>query len=259
MSEQTELLRRGYELLNREGVAGIVDLLDPEFEVQTAPELPEAGTYKGREAFGTLVETLSEPFEELRVEPEQIIEVQEDLLVIPLHIVGRGKLSGVGLDAHVIHVWTMRGQKALRLRVFTTPVQVMAALMRDAYEAFNAAGFDGIAPFLHPDVELHEEPEVPDARVWHGRDAVAQYFAEGVVQWETFVLEVADVVPVADQVMVVTGVMRGRGGISGAEVESRFGHVYELENWRTTRITFYFDPEKAIESGRSLSRPRAGA
>jgi ketosteroid isomerase-like protein len=259
VSEQIELLRRGYELLNRDGVAGIADMLDRDFEVQTAPELPEAGTYRGLEAFGTLIETLSEPFEDLRVEPLQFIEVQRDLVVVPLHIIGRGKLSGVALDSDVLHVWTLRDQKALRLRVFTTLAQVMTALMRDAYEAFNTGGFDGIASFMHPDAELHEEPEMPDARVWHGREQVAKYFAESVVQWETFELEVRDVVQVAEQVIVVTGVMRARGGLSGAEVESRFGHVYELENWRARRITFYFDPDRALEAARSLARPGEGS
>jgi ketosteroid isomerase-like protein len=52
-------------------------------------------------------------------------------------------------------------------------------------------------------------------------------------------------------VIVVTGVMRGRGSLSGASVESRFGHVYELENWRAKRITFYFDPDRALEAARS--------
>jgi hypothetical protein len=60
-----------------------------------------------------------------------------------------------------------------------------------------------------------------------------------------------DVVQVAEQVIVVTGVMRGRGGLSGADVESRLGHVYELENWRAKRITFYLDPQKALDAARS--------
>jgi hypothetical protein len=36
------------------------------------------------------------------------------------------------------------------------------------------------------------------------------------------------------------------------EVGSRFGHVYELRDWRAARITFYFDPEKALEAARSI-------
>jgi ketosteroid isomerase-like protein len=57
------------------------------------------------------------------------------VVIVPLHIGGRGRLSGLALDIDVVHVWTMRDGEALRLRVFTTPEQMVAALMRDVYEA----------------------------------------------------------------------------------------------------------------------------
>jgi ketosteroid isomerase-like protein len=247
----TALLQRGYERLQTSGVAGIADLLDPEFEVQTAPDLPEAGTYRGAEDFGKLVTSLVEPFDEIRLETGQIVELAEDLLLVPLRIHGRGRLSGLPLDTSVMHLWTMRGGKALRLRVFTSPEQVAGAIVRDAYEAYNSRGFEAIKALLDPDVVLYEEPEIPDANVRHGPDGVAQYFQEAVERWQTFELEMDQVVQVTEQVIVVTGVMRGRGSLSGADVESRFGHIYELENWRAKRITFYFDPEKALEAARS--------
>jgi ketosteroid isomerase-like protein len=246
-----DLLRSVYERVPREGVAAIAHLLDPEFEVQTAAELPEAGTYRGREQLERLLEMLGEPFEEICLDPGAVSEVSEDLLIVPLHITGRARLSNAPLDIDVIHVWSMRDGKALRLRVFTQPEQVMKAVMRDAYEAFNSGGFDSIGALLAPDVVLYEEPELPDATIRHGADEVAAYFAEGVERWETFELEVDNVIQTSAQVIVVTGVMRGRGSLSGASVESRFGHVYELENWRAKRITFYFDPDRAVGAARS--------
>jgi ketosteroid isomerase-like protein len=239
-------------------VPGIADLLDPSFAVETAPDLPEAGTYRGITEFTRLVETLTEPFEDILIEPEMIIELSEQLLIVPVHIVGHARLSGLPLDTRVIHVWTMRGDKALRLRVFVTLEQAMAAIMRDAYEAYNKGSFDAVKALLDPDVVLYEEPEMPDATIRHGPDGVEQYFQEGAERWQTFELEMDQVVQVAEQVIVVTGVMRGRGSLSGAAVESPFGHVYELANWRAKRITFYFDPEKAIAAARSSSGNAGG-
>jgi ketosteroid isomerase-like protein len=252
-SELKARIRSAYERLQHSGVSGIADLLDPEFEAQTASDLPEAGIYRGRSEFEGLVQTLTEPFEDVQIEPEMIIEVSEQLLIVPVHIVGSARLSGLPLDTRVVHVWTMRDGKALRLRVFTTPEQVMAAVMRDAYEAYNSGSFDAVKALLDPDVVLYEEPEMPDATVRHGPDGVAQYFQEGEERWQTFELEMDQVVQLSEHVIVVTGVMRGRGSLSGAHVESRFGHVYELENWRAKRITFYFDPEKALEAARSMA------
>ena len=250
-----ELLRSGYERVPREGVAAIAPLLHPEFEVQTAPELPEAGTYRGFEQWQRLLETLGEPFEEIRLEPGPIVQISENLLIVPLRITGRGSLSDAPLDIEVTHVWTMSEGKALRLRVFTQPEHAMNAVMRDAYEAFNAGGFDSIGALL-ASTWSSTRNQIPDATVRHGPDGVAEYFAEGVERWETFELEVDDVVQVAEQVIVVTGVMRGRGSRSGASVESRFGHVYELENWRAKRMTFHFDPDRAgRRRGRGAGRP----
>jgi ketosteroid isomerase-like protein len=255
MSTQVELLRRGYEQLVAEGVPGIAHLLEPDFEVETASELPEAGTYRGREGFETLVATISEPFDEIRLDPEDFIEVGDDLFVVALRIYGRGRESGVALDTHVVHVWTMRGERASRLRVFTSRGRALEAIMRDAYEAFNRGDYQTIMSVLAPDVELHEEPELPDARVWHGPEGVATYFAEGTGLWQEFDLQVDEVTEVAEQVVVVMGVMRGSGGRSGAPVESSFGHVYELSDWKAARITFYLDRERALEASRSLTRP----
>jgi uncharacterized protein len=255
LSEQAEQLRRGYELLSRDGVKGIADLLDPDFEVQTAPELPEAGTYKGEEAFETLIGTLSDPFEEIQLHPERFIELRQNLLIVPLHILGRGKSSGLPLDLHVVHVWTMRNRRALQLRVFTSFAAALEALLRDAYEAYNHGDFDSILALLDPAVELYEERELPDVRVRRGPDGVADFFAETAARWQTFSVQVEEVVEVADDVLVVAGVMRGRGGLSGAEVESPFGHVYELRDWKAARIAFYFDRETAVEAARSIARP----
>jgi ketosteroid isomerase-like protein len=247
----TALIRSGYERLQAGGVAEIADLLDPAFEVQTAPDLPEAGTYRGRGGFERLIETLTEPFEDVRIEPEMVIELSKQLLIVPVHIVGNARLSGIPLDTRVVHVWTMRSDKALRLRVFVSQAEVMEAVMRDAYDAYNAGNFDSIRALLDPEVALYEESELPDATVRHGPDGVAQYFQEGIERWQTFELEMDQVIVPADHVVVVTGVMRGRGSLSGAEVESPFGHVYELQNWRVKRITFYFDPDRALEAARS--------
>jgi uncharacterized protein len=246
-----ELLRSGYHRLQASGIEGIADMLDPAFEVQTAPDLPEAGIYRGREEFVQLLGSLTEPFESIRIEPELIVALSDRLVIAPVHIMGSARLSGLPLDTRVIHVWTMRGDKALRLRVFVSQAEVMEAIMRDAYDAYNAGNFDSIRALLDPEVALHEESELPDATIRRGPDGVAQYFQEGIERWQTFELEVDQVIVAADDVVAVTGVMRGRGSLSGADVESPFGHVYELQNWRAKRITLYFDPDRALEAGRS--------
>src|SRR4051794_38616984 len=47
-SDNVDILRRGLEAFNRDGVEGLVEILDPEFEGHTDPELTtEPGVYVG--------------------------------------------------------------------------------------------------------------------------------------------------------------------------------------------------------------------
>jgi ketosteroid isomerase-like protein len=45
-------------------------------------------------------------------------------------------------------------------------------LVRTAYEAWNEDGLGALAPVLSEACELHDAPEMPDAAVWRGREAV---------------------------------------------------------------------------------------
>jgi hypothetical protein len=45
-------------------------------------------------------------------------------------------------------------------------------IVRLAYETWNEHGPESIRPLLAQDVELHDAPELPDAEVWQGREAV---------------------------------------------------------------------------------------
>ena len=45
-------------------------------------------------------------------------------------------------------------------------------IVRDAYEAWNRDGPQALGPWVADELELRDPPEMPDARVWVGRDAV---------------------------------------------------------------------------------------
>jgi SnoaL-like domain len=45
-------------------------------------------------------------------------------------------------------------------------------LARRGYEAFARGDLDAAIEFMHPEIEAHDPPEVPDATVYRGREAV---------------------------------------------------------------------------------------
>ena len=53
-----------------------------------------------------------------------------------------------------------------------------ADLVRRAYDAWNWYGVDHLAPFLADDVSVEDAPELPDAGIWNGSEAVLRRLEE---------------------------------------------------------------------------------
>ena len=50
----------------------------------------------GQEAVRAYFETVMEAWEEIRLEPEEIIDLDGDRVIVVSHLIGRGKGSGIG-------------------------------------------------------------------------------------------------------------------------------------------------------------------
>jgi ketosteroid isomerase-like protein len=59
-------------------------------------------------------------------------------------------------------------------------------------------------PLLHPEVEFHTYPTSPEAGVYRGRDAVLAYNQRLFEQFESTRIELDELLPVGDRVMVVS-------------------------------------------------------
>lgn len=121
MSRQNvDLVRQAYLAWNRGDLETAFEFLDPEVEVSVPPELPEAGTYRGRAEIRRFVEReLLPALEEARAEPEQFFDAGDQVVVFVCYF-GRGKESGLEVKGAVVdgHVWTLRAGKAVKLEMY---------------------------------------------------------------------------------------------------------------------------------------------
>ena len=62
------------------------------------------------------------------MEPEDLIEVGEDRVVVLLRLHMRGKGSGVAVEAQTINVWTVRDGKAVRPAVHNDKAEALEAV-----------------------------------------------------------------------------------------------------------------------------------
>jgi ketosteroid isomerase-like protein len=119
-----EALQRGYEALNRGDLSVVLELLDPEIEWHEPEPSPDAGTHTGRDSFEHFFRSWIDSFYGFRVEPEQVVE-REDKLIAVVHQSGRGRASGVQVDARLAHVWTVKDGRGIRWEAVADPEEAL--------------------------------------------------------------------------------------------------------------------------------------
>lgn len=121
-----ETLREGYEALNRGDLSIVLGLLHPEIEWHEPAPSPEAGTHTGRESFERFLRSWLDTFDEFRVDPERVVE-KGDRLIAVVRQTGRGRSSGVAIEARLAHVWTISDGLAVRWESVADPDVALAS------------------------------------------------------------------------------------------------------------------------------------
>ena len=119
--------------------------LDPQIEWVEfdVPDLWFSGTHHGTEAvLQEVVEPASEKIDAFRVQCDQFIEAGDHAIVTG-HFHGRGRETGVALNAPFAHIWTVRGNKAVRFQGYTDTANWLHALYH--FQRHLGAGVEGLA------------------------------------------------------------------------------------------------------------------
>jgi ketosteroid isomerase-like protein len=126
-------------------------------------------------------------------------------------------------------------------------------IVRRAHEAFNRAGLGSedtyriAAKLLHPEVEWHDQRELPGATVHHGIDEVMRHLASAE---ESVHYEPSDLLEILDTGPSVVAVYRihARGQSSGVPVERDAVHVYSFRGARIERVEIFGSRTEALEA-----------
>jgi ketosteroid isomerase-like protein len=103
----------------------------PTSRSKCTPTGPDIGSevYHGHEGFLDNFAELQDVFDDLVVDPQEIAE-RGDRIMVTTRMTGRGKGSGVAIEAKIFHVWTLRDGMASRLEIFSDEEQAREALAR---------------------------------------------------------------------------------------------------------------------------------
>jgi ketosteroid isomerase-like protein len=114
----TAALRWGYGQFNATGKLPI-PVLDPSMEFeQSAALIDTAGTFSGIDGFEAMVTELREAFGQIRFEPESVVWLSQDELLLTIRFLALGMGSGVGAEREIAHLLTLRGGRIVRFTVF---------------------------------------------------------------------------------------------------------------------------------------------
>jgi ketosteroid isomerase-like protein len=102
------------------------ELFHDDVEWHNAPEWPGASIHRGIEAVVTDLRQQFDAWDEARYEPVEIIRAG-DRVVVLLHVVVKGKASGIPSGMEGSHVLTLRDGKVARVQAFMTREQGLAA------------------------------------------------------------------------------------------------------------------------------------
>jgi ketosteroid isomerase-like protein len=124
--ENVEFVRKALEAFNafmrgETSREAILELGDPQFEFnwhgdRTMPDSPQR--LQGPHELLRFWEDLRSAWDDLSLEPVELIEAPGNRVLTLSRQTGRGRESGVPVEVHAFTVWTIRNKKAQKIELF---------------------------------------------------------------------------------------------------------------------------------------------
>jgi ketosteroid isomerase-like protein len=127
--ENVEVVRRVFDAINRGDVDRALEAAADDIEMDWSSSVgPEQGVYRGKEQIRKLWTSFVEAFDELRWDPEEIIDVDDSRVIAVNHVRMRGRESGVEVDAVGAQLWTISEGKSRSLKLYQSKAEALEAV-----------------------------------------------------------------------------------------------------------------------------------
>jgi ketosteroid isomerase-like protein len=126
--ENIAIVRRILDAINRRDVDAAIESASEDFEADWSNSRGLlSGIHRGRDEARESLKAFLEPWESLRWDPEELIELEDDRVLTVSHIRMRGRGSGVEVSATGASIWTIRGGKATAMKLYQSKVAALEA------------------------------------------------------------------------------------------------------------------------------------
>jgi ketosteroid isomerase-like protein len=103
------------------------ELVHESFELHLPPIYPDTQIFRGADGLKRWVVRTKEVWGEWRFDLERLIDMGERVVVL-VHLVAEGGISGVHLERDTAHVWTLADGKVSRCEVYLDRAEALRAL-----------------------------------------------------------------------------------------------------------------------------------
>lgn len=120
-------------------------------------------------------------------------------------------------------------------------------MLRHSYEALNEGDVDASLAALGADAVWRESAELPGADVVRGRNEIEAFLKEFLESWSSFHQEIEEIRVKGDQIALLLH-MRAMGRGSGAEIDTRYAHVWTMRDGHGVSVDAYRDQTVALRA-----------
>lgn len=113
VSQDSKMIREAYEAHAAGDIQPMLAIIHPGCEIHDVPSIPDPEVHHGEAGFIRSQAKFSEVFDDLRVEPMDVVDTNGGVLVLAMAR-GIDLRSGQEIEARVAALWTMRDGKAVK-------------------------------------------------------------------------------------------------------------------------------------------------
>jgi ketosteroid isomerase-like protein len=129
------------------------------------------------------------------------------------------------------------------------PTSELIDRLRIGLDTFNRTGEAPIEGFLAPEFELHQASSIVDtAGVFHGPNAFRESLGELSESFDQLTFEAERFLEAPGGEIVILVHTRGRGRISGMELDNHIAWVWTFRDEKAVRLVVYEEPGDALEA-----------
>lgn len=126
MSTRTNVVRRAHDALNRGDAEGLAALSAPDFQLDMSDRVFNPEVYVGHDGIRRFMAEVHEVWESFTWEPTDIREA-DDVVLVLVHSVGHGRVSGMDIDRHSAMLWRIPEETLLALTFYRDPAAARRA------------------------------------------------------------------------------------------------------------------------------------